>query len=153
MLEVLGGIPRVFARLVSEFGNCRWASLPLYTSIPDLSPLSIGIRVSSILSRTRLAGGIGVSGAGASDLNGAWEMMIAGRVWLLVLWLWWLWWLLVRLRSELVVITGGIDVWGMSCAHVVGDIDQSDSPPLLLRWLRSKNGLRQRGCHVLIPSR
>jgi hypothetical protein len=26
-----------------------------------------------------------------------------------------------------VVVVGGIGVWGVTCAHVVGDIDQSDS--------------------------
>lgn len=30
---------------------------------------------------------------------------------------------MVGLRCELVVVIGGIDVWGMACAHVVGCID------------------------------
>jgi hypothetical protein len=38
------------------------------------------------------------------------------------------WRLVVRLRSELVVVTGGIAVWWMTCAHAVGRIDHSDGP-------------------------
>lgn len=128
MLEMFIGFPRVLARLVRKLSNRRRPSLPLYTSIPDLPSLSIGVRLSSVPSRTRLTGGVGVSGAGANDLDGAWEMVVAGGVLLLVRWLRLLWRLMVKLRSELVVVIGGVDVRWMGCVHVVGDIDQSDCP-------------------------
>jgi hypothetical protein len=125
VLEVLVRIPKVLARLVSKLGNGRRTSLPLYTGVPDLPPLSIGMRTPSISVRTGLAGRGRVSGAGADDLDGAWGMVIVWGIGLvLVLWLGWL---MVRLRCKLVV-TGGVCVWGMACAHAVGRIDQSDSP-------------------------
>lgn len=127
MLEALVGIPRVLTRLLSEFSNCRRSSLPLYAGIPNLPPLSIGIRISPPISvRTRLTGGAGILGTRTSDLDRTSETMIVWRI-LLVLVLW-LWWLMVRLRSELVVITRGVAVWWMTCAHVAGRIDHSDRP-------------------------
>ena len=126
MLEALIWIPKVLARLLGELGNSGRTSLPLYTSIPGLSPLSISIRISSVPIRTRLARRSGVSGAGANDLDGAWLAMIVGGILLLLVLL--LWRLMVRLRSELVVVTRRISVWGMAGAHCVGRIDHSDSP-------------------------
>ena len=61
MLEVLVGVPQVFAILVSEFGNGRGAGLPLWMSVPSLLILSVGIRISSISVWTGLAGRCGVS--------------------------------------------------------------------------------------------
>lgn len=92
MFEALVGIPKVLARLFGELSNCRRSSLPLYAGIPDLPPLSIGIRVSPPISvRTGLTGGVGFFGTGTSDLDGTGETMVVWWIWLvLVLWLWWL---------------------------------------------------------------
>ena len=80
MLEVLVGIPKVFARLVGKLSDGRRAGLPLYTSIPGLPPLSISIRIPSISVRTGLPGRGGISGAGTNDLEGRWGMMIVGGI-------------------------------------------------------------------------
>jgi hypothetical protein len=142
MFEALVWIPRVLARLVGELGDGGRTSLPLYTGIPDLPPLSTGIRVSCIPIRTRLAGRGGVFGAGANDLGWAWVAMIVGGIWL-VLVLLLLLWLMVRLRNELGVVTGRISVWGMAGAHAVGRIDHGDSlESSLLRLPRSRNESR-----------
>ena len=138
MLEGLSRITDAFTGLVSELIDGGRAILPLCARIPNLSLLPVGMRVPTVSSRTGLTGGVGISGAGASDLSGAWETMtVAGGRRLVVLWLRRLWRLLVRLGSKLVVVIGGVDVWGVCCAHVVGDIDQSDWVDSgLLRWLR-----------------